>query len=116
MLLIIIIKKKIDSKPQKPPVVVVPRKKVAIPLAKKLKSSSASAPLSRKVINPPPVLNYIHNYPISRPKSIYEIRIGQYVTGYVHNIQEFGIFIDFGEHILAQDSPNKIFHLLIISE
>ena len=29
-------------------------------------------------------------------KSIYEIRIGQYVTGYVHNIQEFGIFIDFG--------------------
>ena len=61
-----------------------------------MKSSSASAPLSRKVINPPPVLNYIHNYPISRPKSIYEIRIGQYVTGYVHNIQEFGIFIDFG--------------------
>ena len=34
--------------------------------------------------------------PLSHPQTIHQVRVGQYVNGYVHNVQDFGAFVDFG--------------------
>ena len=79
--------------PSKPP----KKKKTVVPVAKKMKGSNAT-PSNGGIINDARniALNYMPLIPLSHPQTIHQVRVGQYVNGYVHNVQDFGAFVDFG--------------------
>ena len=84
------------SPPSKP----LKKKKTVVPVAKKMKGSNATPSNGGTLNNATKsrnfVLNHIPHIPLSHPQTIHQVRVGQYVTGYVHNVQDFGAFVDFG--------------------